>query len=133
MFSRILKNNGYFSAIWNPRNIQISEFHTNIENNIKKIVPELQRVSSGSQNTKQWEYVLVSTGNFKDCIFMETDHMEIMSKDRYMGVWHSVNDIQAQAGDERWQEIIKMIEYEIKNLDSIEVPYKIKVWTAKKV
>lgn len=131
-FSRLLKDDGYFTAIWNPRNIQISEFHKNIENNIKKIVPELQRVSSGSQSTKQWEYILVSTGDFKDCIFMETDYIEIMSKDRYMGAWHSVNDIQVQAGEERWQKIIKMIEVEIKNFDNIEVPYKIRAWTAKK-
>ncbi len=132
-FSRLLKDDGYFTAIWNPRNIKISEFHTKIEDNIKNIVPELQRVSSGSQSTKQWEYVLVSTGDFKDCIFMETDHMEVMSKDRYMGAWHSVNDIQAQAGVQRWNEIISMIEDEIKDLETIEVPYKIRAWTVKKV
>jgi ubiquinone/menaquinone biosynthesis C-methylase UbiE len=132
-FSRILKKDGYFTAIWNPRNIQISEFHTNIENNIKKIVPELKRVSSGSQSTKQWEYVLVSTGNFEDCIFMETDHMEIMTKDRYLGAWHSVNDIQSQAGESRWGEILSMIEKEIKDIKYIEVPYKIRAWTVKKV
>ena len=132
-FSRILKKNGYFTAIWNPRNINISEFHMKIENNIKNIVPELKRISSGSQSTKQWEYVLVSTGDFKNCIFMETDHLEIMSKDRYMGAWHSVNDIQVQAGAKRWKEIIDMIEIEISNLVKIEVPYKIRSWTVKKV
>lgn len=132
-FSRILKENGCFTAIWNPRNIQISEFHTKIEDNIKKIVPELQRVSSGSQSAKQWEYILVSTGHFKDCLFMETDHIEHMSKDRYLGAWHSVNDIQAQAGEKRWKEIIEMIEKEIAGLDNIDVPYKIRSWTVKKV
>jgi len=132
-FSRILKDDGFFTAIWNPRNIQISELHTKIEDNIKSIVPELNRVSSGSQSTKQWEYVLTSTGNFKDCIFMETDYQENMSKDRYMGAWHSVNDIQSQAGEKRWNEIISMIEDEIKDLEVVEVPYKIRAWTAKKV
>ncbi|RXJ55379.1 class I SAM-dependent methyltransferase [Candidatus Marinarcus aquaticus] len=132
-FARILKSEGYFTAMWNPRNIKISEFHTNIEENIKKIVPELKRVSSGIQSTQEWEYVLVSTGDFKNCFFMETDHMELMSKERYMGAWHSVNDIQVQAGVQRWNEIIAMIEKEIKDLEIIEVPYKIRAWTAKKV
>lgn len=132
-FSRILKDDGYFTAIWNPRNIKISKFHTKIEDNIKFIVPELKRVSSGSQSTKEWEYILTSTNNFKDCIFMETDHQENMSKERYMGAWHSVNDIQSQAGKERWEKIINMIEDEIKNLDVIEVPYKIRAWTVKKI
>jgi len=132
-FSRILKDNGMFTAIWNPRNIRISEFHTRIEDNIKKIVPELKRFSSGSQSTKEWEYVLIETGDFDDCLFMETDHTEIMSKDRYMGAWHSVNDIQVQAGEERWIKIINMIEEEIKHMEKIEVPYKIRAWTVKKV
>jgi ubiquinone/menaquinone biosynthesis C-methylase UbiE len=130
-FSRVLKKDGYFTAIWNPRNIQISEFHTTVEDNIKAIVPELKRVSSGSQSTKQWEYILVSTGDFKDCLFMETDHLENMSKDRYMGAWHSVNDIQVQAGEKRWKDIISMIESEIKDLEMIKVPYKIRAWTVK--
>lgn len=132
-FSRVLKHEGYFTAIWNPRNIKISELHTLIEDNIKSIVPELKRVSSGSQSTKQWEYVLVSTGDFRDCIFMETDYQENMSSERYMGAWRSVNDIQAQAGPERWQKILKMIENEIKDLEVVEVPYKIRAWTAKKI
>ncbi len=131
-FARILKEKGFFTAIWNPRNIQISDFHKNIENNIKQIVPELKRVSSGSQSTKQWEYILTSTGDFKDCLFMETDYNEMMSKDRYLGAWHSVNDIQSQAGEERWQQIISMIENSIKEHEVIEVPYKIRAWTVQK-
>ncbi len=132
-FSRLLKEQGNFTAIWNPRNIQASEFHTNIENEIKTIVPELSRVSSGSQSAKQWEYILTSTGHFQDCLFMETDHLEIMTKERYLGAWHSVNDIQAQAGEKRWLEIINMIENETKDMESIEVPYKIRAWTVRKV
>lgn len=131
-FSRILKNDGYFTAIWNPRNIKISALHSKIEDNIKTIIPELKRVSSGSQSTQEWEYVLVSTGDFKECIFMETDHQENMTKERYMGAWHSVNDIQAQAGVDRWRKILEMIENEIKNLEIIDVPYKIRAWTVKK-
>ncbi len=132
-FARVLKDNGYFTAIWNPRNIQVSELHLKIENNIKLIVPELKRISSGSQSTKQWEYILVSTGDFKDCIFMETDHQENMSSERYMGAWHSTNDIQAQAGKDRWSEILTMIENEIKGLNIVNVPYKMRAWTVQKV
>ncbi len=132
-FARILKDDGYFTAIWNPRNIKISKFHTKIENNIKLIVPELKRVSSGTQSTKEWEYVLVSTENFKDCIFMETDYQESMTTKRYLGAWNSTNDIQSQAGTKRWQEILDMIKDEIRDLDIINVPYKIRAWTVKKI
>lgn len=89
-------------------------------------------MSSGKQNTKKWEEILVSTGDFKDCFFMECDYIEMMSKERYLGAWHSVNDIQAQAGKKRWLEILNMIESKIEGLDIIEIPYKIRAWTVKK-
>ncbi|MDD3443306.1 MAG: class I SAM-dependent methyltransferase [Sulfurimonas denitrificans] len=132
-FARILKDGGYFSAMWNPRNIKISEFHTKIEKNIQKIVPELQRVSSGSQSTKEWDKILTSTDDFKKCIFMETDFTEYMSRERYLGAWNSVNDIQSQAGKKRWSEIMSMIKNETKEYSEIKVPYKMRIWTVKKV
>ena len=133
-FNRILKEDGYFTAIWNPRNINISEFHTKIEEKIKTIVPELKRVSSGGKGkTQEWEYVLTSTGDFKGCIFVETDYEEVMTKERYIGAWESVNDIRAQAGKQRWEKIMAMIKEEIKGLKYIETPYKMRAWTVKKV
>ncbi|EAJ4646294.1 class I SAM-dependent methyltransferase [Campylobacter upsaliensis] len=124
---------GYFTAIWNPRHIAEESLFDEIEKEIKHIVPELTRVSSGTQNVKKWEEILVSTGDFKDCFFMECDYTETWSKERYLGAWHSVNDIQAQAGASRWQEILEMISHKISKLESIEIPYKIRAWTAKKV
>lgn len=136
-FARVLKTggggaNGYFTAIWNPRNIIEGSLFDEIEKEIKHIVPELARVSSGSQNVKKWEEILVSTGDFTDCFFMECDYVETMDKARYMGAWHSVNDIQAQAGADRWGKIIAMIESKIAHLSVIEVPYKIRAWSVRK-
>lgn len=119
----------YFTAIWNPRHIVEGSIFYEIETEIKNIVPELTRVSSGTQNVKKWEEILVSTGHFKDCFFMECDHLEIMSKERYLGAWHSVNDIQAQAGQKRWKQILSMIESKIADLDEIAIPYKIRAWS----
>lgn len=132
-FSRILNKDGYFTAIWNPRNITKVSIFEEIEQKIKNIVPELNRVSSGTQNTKKWEEVLISTGHFKDCILMECDYVEMMDKERYIGAWQSVNDIQAQAGKERWKVILEMINNKTKDMQIIEIPYKIRAWTAKKI
>jgi ubiquinone/menaquinone biosynthesis C-methylase UbiE len=133
-FSRILKDNGYFTAIWNPRNIENSPLHMEIENIIYEKIPTLKRVSSGNKNyTKKWEDIIKSTGHFKDVIFMETDHLEKMTIDRYIGAWRSVNDIRAQAGEELFNEILIEIENKIKHLQHIEVPYKMRAWTAQKV
>lgn len=131
-FNRILTGGGYFTAIWNPRHIVKGSIFDEIETEIKNIVPELDRVSSGTQNVKKWEEILVSTGDFTDCFFMECDYKELWDKERYLGAWHSVNDIQAQAGEKRWKEILDMIEAKISHMQSIEIPYKIRAWTARK-
>ncbi|MGP1450220.1 MAG: class I SAM-dependent methyltransferase [Wolinella sp.] len=131
-FARILKDGGYFSAIWNPRHIVQGTIFYEIEEEIKRMIPSLNRVSSGVQNTKNWTEVLESTGDFCDCFFMEIPHFEEMSKERYMGVWRSVNDIRAQAG-ERWSDIEKMIEEKISSFETIRVPYRIRAWSARKI
>lgn len=133
-FHRILQNKGYFTIMWNTRNVAISELHKGIENRIKEIVPELQRISSGNKaSTKNWEEILVSTGHFKNVEFIETDYTELMTKERYMNAWRSVNDIQAQAGSERFEQILAMIEKTIAPLNEIVVPYKMRSWTVQKV
>lgn len=129
-FHRILKPGGFFTALWNPRNVEKGPLHMQIEDIIKFYIPDLKRVSSGSEkNMSGVEEALVSTGQFDKVLFMEAPHKEIMTKERYIGVWRSVNDIQVQAGKERFEKIIKDIEALIRDQDVIEVEYKTRAWT----
>lgn len=129
-FHRILKPGGFFTALWNPRDIEKSQLHMQIEDIIKFYVPELKRVSSGSEkNIWSVEEALVATGQFDKLIFMEAPHKELMTRERYIGAWRSVNDIQVQAGEECFEKIIGEIEELIKNQDTIEVSYKTRAWT----
>jgi ubiquinone/menaquinone biosynthesis C-methylase UbiE len=133
-FYRVLQSGGFFTIMWNTRNIQASALHTEIENKIKEIVPELQRISSGgAAHTKNWEEILVSTGHFRDVKFIETDYSETMTKTRYINVWRSVNDIQAQAGPERFEQIMRMIDGVTGYMDEISVPYKMRSWTVQRI
>lgn len=123
-FHRILKPGGFFTAIWNPRNLASNEFHMRIENKIKDMVPNLKRVSSGSrENMRGMEEKLLSTPYFDDLFIIEAPHEAVMSPERYMGAWRSVNDIQVQAGEELFQKVLDMIENEIRGMDQIVVPY----------
>lgn len=129
-FHRILKPGGFFTAIWNPRDINKSKLDNRVEEIIHEIVPDLKRVSSGSsKNMHNLEEKLISTGDFHNLVFCEAPHTEIMSKDRYIGVWRSVNDIQVQAGPERFEKIMDSIEKEISNIDHITARYKTRAWT----
>lgn len=135
-FARALKDNGLFCAIWNPRELEAGSIFAQIEDEIKAMLPSLERVSSGTQHNKNYTQILQSTGDFKNCVYMECDYSETMSKERYMGIWHSVNDIQAQAikqgGQKLWEQILKMIEYKIAPLNEIVAKYKIKAYIVQK-
>ncbi len=129
-FHRILKPGGHFTALWNPRDLESSPLHTEIEAIIYDIVPDLKRVSSGGAKYRgDLHRDLVSTGHFRDCVFVEANHEEIMSKERYLGAWRSVNDIQVQAGPERFERIMKAIEQKLGNQTEVVVPYKTRSWT----
>lgn len=130
-FARILKSGGYFSAIWNPRNIEKNSVFYEIEEKIKEMIPNLSRVSSGTQNAKNYYEILQSTGDFEQCFYMEIPYIEMMSKERYIGTWKSVNDIQAQAGN-KWIEILRMIENKVAKFDKLEAKYLIKAYIAKR-
>jgi ubiquinone/menaquinone biosynthesis C-methylase UbiE len=133
-FHRVLKPGGFFTALWNPRDIERSPLHLAIEASINAIVPELKRVSSGGGKYTQTLFAdLVSTGHFKEPIFVEALHDVSMTPERYLGAWRSVNDIQAQAGPERFEKIMNTIAEHIAGLKEVVVPYKTRAWTVQRV
>lgn len=132
-FARILKPGGFFTAAWNPRDIENSPFHQKVEKIIKSIIPDLKRVSSGAKSyTQTIEQDLVCTGEFSTPVFMEAVHTVEMSKERYLGVWRSVNDIQVQAGPERFERIMDEIQDLIQDMDKIISVYRTRAWTVQK-
>lgn len=129
-FHRVLKPGGFFTALWNPRNLSSNKLHMKIESKINELVPNIKRKSSGAKKyTEDLEEKLLFKNYFKNLIFVEASHTVKMTKSRYMGAWRSVNDIQAQAGESRWIEVLKAIENEIEPLDNVIVPYKTRAWT----
>lgn len=127
-FRRILRPGGFFTAIWNPRDIQRSDLHTRIEDMIYQEVPNMKRISSGSVMTTETMVQKVGEG-FKDIVFMECAHDELMSKERYMNIWRSVNDIQVQAGEQKFKRIMENIQKILADCSEISVPYKSRAWT----
>jgi len=129
-FHRILKPNGFFTALWNPREIEKSDREKNIEKMISRLVPNLKRVSSGSKKyTENLEETLLSSSYFDNLIFMDSPHEVSVSPDHYLGAWRSVNDIQAQAGEQIFCDILENIAKEISGLHQVVVPYRTRAWT----
>lgn len=128
-FKRILKQGGFFTAIWKPRNILSSELHQKIEDIVYRELPNLKRVSAGNKFTTDW--MRERLGKTQTLIYMETDYEVTMSTERYMNIWRSVNDIQVQAGEETFAKILKNIEQFLGGQKELTVPYKTKAWTAR--
>lgn len=128
-FYRILKKPGFFVALWNPRDIDASPFHTEIENWIHEKVPHLKRKSSGRKiEPRVMNQILTEGGYFKNPIFMETSYEIEMSRERYLGAWNSVNDIRSQAGESLFQEILDTIALKVSDYPIVRVPYLTRAW-----
>lgn len=136
-FHRILRPSGRFTALWNPRDLALKEDEESVDREvegiIRKIVPGLKRVSSGySEFTDNLGNILLESGLFMDVRYDEDTHEERRTPKDYMGVWRSVNDIQAQAGPERFARILDEIARLIEGHDVIVTRYKTRAWTARR-
>jgi ubiquinone/menaquinone biosynthesis C-methylase UbiE len=133
-FYRVLKPSGFFTAIWNPRDISRSTLHMEIEEKINEMIPDLKRISSGvGHNAVETEKKLLASSLFSNLFFVEAPYDVYMTKDRYIGVWKSVNDIRVQAGEECFERILKMIESKIESIHEVVVPYKSRAWTVMRI
>jgi len=131
-FSRILKKNGWFAALWNPRLIEVNPLLAEIERELKRIVPRLKRVSSGkSEFCNSLTQRLDECGYFKEIIYMESRHVEHMTRERYIGIWESVNDIRVQAGAKRFKTFMDYIKTRLSGIEYIDAAYLTRAWAAK--
>lgn len=130
---RILKPSGLFMALWNTRHYENNPLLARIENYLKKLVPELKRISSGrSEFCENLTDNLLMRNEFSDVIYLEGRHTEKQTPERYVGLWKSVNDIRVQAGEARFSEFINYIKKEIEGLPFIEAEYITRAWIARR-
>ena len=132
-FHRILRPEGLFTAIWNPRFIESNPLLVEIENYLKELKPNIKRVSSGASGmTATIMEKLIASKYFEDVFYLEAIHTEKISIPRYIGLWKSVNDIQVQLGEEKFKKFLDFIVEVTKNIEYIEADYKTRSWSARK-
>lgn len=128
-FHRILRPGGLLALLWNPRDLVRDRLQADIEGDIAMIAPSIRRRSSGgAAYTDGLEDKLLADGLFRDLVFLEAPHVEEMSVERHLGAWRSVNDIRAQAGEEKFAEIIAAIERRLEGCDQVAVRYRTRAW-----
>jgi len=132
-FYRVLKPNGRFTALWNPRLIENNPILVEIEEHLKTLKPNIKRVSSGKSGiTSTLTERLWDTSYFEDVIYLEGRHVIIMNPDRYLGAWRSVNDLRVQLGEEKFNTFLDFVQKKISGLEKIEATYLTRAWSAKR-
>jgi ubiquinone/menaquinone biosynthesis C-methylase UbiE len=132
-FYRILRPGGVFVALWNPRLIEVNPLLVEIEAQIKRLKPDIRRVSSGrSGMTERLTDMLSAKPQFSDVLYLEGRHSLQQTTEQYMGAWRSVNDLQVQLGPELFREFLDLTEKRIAGLTTIETTYVTRAWAARR-
>lgn len=132
-FCRILRPGGRFTALWNPRVVDESPLLVEIEDFLSSLRPEMKRVSSGrSDFTAQLSDRLRASSYWEDLVYIEGRHIELQSPERYLGLWRSVNDVQAQLGPQKFAQFLEFVEGKVTGLEHIEATYQTRAWVVRK-
>lgn len=130
---RVLKNGGYFSCMWNNRDIEEDKDQKRIEEIILEVIPKYER---GVRREGQADFIL-SSGLFNDVHYIEVPQTVSKSIDDYIKAWMSVKnkywDLHTTEGKTRFDTIIKKIKEEFGNDAVFDMLYITKIWTAKKI
>jgi SAM-dependent methyltransferase len=132
-FARLLRRGGRFVALWNPRLIEVNPLLVEIEAHLASLAPGLKRVSSGRSGlTANLTERLWAHADFDDVVYLEGRHAQIMTPAQYLGVWRSVNDLQAQLGPNLFAEFLDYVEQRVAAEGTIEATYLTRAWSARR-
>jgi ubiquinone/menaquinone biosynthesis C-methylase UbiE len=133
-FHRVLRPGGYFTALWNPRLIEVNPLLVEIEAKLTNLSPDIKRVSSGRSGVTNTLFERLSgSPYFGDVVYIEGRHVVKMSPDRYVGAWRSVNDLRVQLGSDKFDDFLRYVEARVSNVELIEATYLTRSWSAKRV
>jgi SAM-dependent methyltransferase len=129
-FHRVLRPGGRFTALWNPRLIEVNPLLVEIESHLDALRPNIKRVSSGRSGiTETLTEQLWGSPYFEDVVYLEGRHVIKMTPERYLGVWRSVNDLRVQLGHEKFDIFLAFVEQRITGLQVIEATYLTRAWS----
>lgn len=132
-FCRVLRPGGRFVALWNPRRVESDPLLVSIEQALAEIGPGIRRVSSGKSGlTEALTDRLHARPDFEDVCYVEGDHTILMTRERYLGAWKSVNDVRVQLGEDRFREFLARVESLLGPRETLEARYTTRSWIARK-
>ena len=133
-FHRVLRPSGRFTALWNPRLIEVNPLLVEIEAYLDTLRPNIKRISSGRSGiTETLTEQLWASPYFDDVVYLEGRHVIEMTPNRYLGAWRSVNDLRVQLGPEKFNDFLSFVERQVAGLDLIKATYLTRAWSARRL
>lgn len=127
--ARLLKPDGYFSCLWNHRNLQ-DPVQSAAENIIMKFVPDYER---GVRREDQ-RPILEASPLFEDIFYIELDFRFDQTLEHYLNAWRSVKnrfwDLQTDEGNTLFNTICTEMRRELP--ETFTVQYTTRAWTARR-
>ena len=132
-FHRVLRAGGRFTALWNPRLIEVNPLLVEIEAHLDTLRPNIKRVSSGRSGiTETLTEQLLASPYFEDVVYLEGRHVIMMTPERYLGAWRSVNDLRVQLGPEKFDAFLAFVEQRTAGMQGIDATYLTRAWSARR-
>ncbi|MDR1982845.1 MAG: methyltransferase domain-containing protein [Holosporaceae bacterium] len=127
---RILKDDGYFTCMWNHRNLHCP-IQKQAEDIIEFFIPEYER---GVRREDQRPFLEQSATNFKDICYIEVDFNVRRTIDEYIFAWKSVRNHFWDLETDEGKKIFSDIESEIRKKmpETFEIQYATRAWTMQK-
>lgn len=129
-FHRLLRPQGRFTALWNPRLIEANPLLVEIEAHLRAMRPNIKRASSSMKETLTEQ--LWSSPWFEDVVYIEGRHDIIMTPERYLGAWRSVNELRVELGEQQFDAFLDFIEQRVAGQRSIKATYLTRAWSARR-
>ena len=128
-FKRVIRPNGKFIALWNPRKIADEGIDFEVEKVLKSFIPNYIRKSSGySPFCENLARTLHETNIFSNIEYFEYETERVISSADYIKLWKSVNDIQVKLGEYSFSNFITKITDIIGKSEQVEVTNVTRAW-----
>lgn len=129
-FHRLLRPEGRFTALWNSRLTQVNPLLVEIEARLRALQPNIKRASIDMKETLTEQ--LWSSPWFEDVVYIEGRHDIIMTPERYLGIWRSVNELRVQLGERQFDAFLDFVGQRVGDQSSIKATYLTRAWSARR-
>lgn len=130
--ARVLKPGGFFSCMWNNRDIETDPIQKKVDEIIHEVVPEYEYGTRRADQTP----LLEQCSHFSDIRRIQKERLVNMPRQNYINAWRSVKnrfwDQRTEEGRKTFTTLLARIEEALAPYESFDILYRTNIWMARK-